>query len=69
MDIKEAYKAVYNHLMTIPIINGMYDQKHGSLTFMSGVETVMEFIALQADMIDDFDKRFVENLDTDIGLD
>ena len=45
-ELEKAYKAVYNDLMKVDLFRGHYDAKNGSETFVRGIGTVMENIAL-----------------------
>ena len=60
----KAYKAVFDDLSTEPIFMGKYDAKHGSESFMHGIQIVMEVIALgvSEDMHDQFIDIFTANL-------
>ena len=43
---KKAYEIVYRDLMKVDLFRGHYDAKNGSETFVRGIGTVMENIAL-----------------------
>ena len=45
-ELEKAYKAVYNDLIKVELFRGHYDAKNGSETFVRGIGTVMENIAL-----------------------
>ena len=48
---QKAYQTVFRDMMLngTDMFKGKYDAKNGSKKFMSGIQTVMEYIALNAD--------------------
>lgn len=61
MSEKEAFQIVLNKIRTVPIYNGKYDAKHGDMKFMSGVASVMDWIAYEAED-EDFEDEFWGNI-------
>ena len=61
---KLAYKIVYNDLMKMSICRGVYDAKHGQVSFMHGISLVMEAIAYRVNERtgDEFVDTFLENM-------
>ena len=62
MDKKEAYKIVYKDLIAASLFRGIYDAKHGNISFMNGIALVMEVIADSAGKLEEFDDIFYKNL-------
>ena len=62
MDKKEAYEIVYNDLITARLFRGIYDARHGNISFMNGIACVMEVIADSAGKLEEFDSIFYKNL-------
>lgn len=60
----EAYKTVFDDLIKCDMFKGIYDAKHGTDSFMYGVATVMENIAINVseDCYEKFDDEFMENM-------
>lgn len=56
-------------MMECPMFRGEYDAKHGSESFMHGVATVMEYLAMKVDeefyweISDIFTKNMAKSLD------
>lgn len=48
MNKVEAYKIVLNDLRQVGMLRGRYDATYGSVDFMNGIYTVMEYIAYYA---------------------
>lgn len=72
MTEKEVFALVYNKLREVPLFTGCFDAKHGDINFMYGISTVMQFIASQADKVEEqeteFMKNFEKSLDKLLGL-
>ena len=65
MELKQAYKMVFNDLRECPMFQGRYDAINGNSHFMSGIETVMEVIAYRAyddDFAEEFSNEFTDNI-------
>lgn len=62
MDKKEAYEIVYNDLIAANLFRGIYDARHGNISFMNGIACVMEVIADNAGKLEEFDNIFYKNL-------
>lgn len=62
MDKKEAYDIVYNDLIAASLFRGIYDARHGNVSFMNGIACVMEVIADSAGKLEVFDGIFYKNL-------
>ena len=64
MELSTAYKLVLDDLMKSHLLCGIYDAENSSETFMSGVGTVMEVIALRASEEDyfKFNEMFMKNI-------
>lgn len=66
--LEEAYKIVFEDMKkNSPLFFfGKYDAKNGKESFMHGVSTVMEFIALRADLSEEtcekFSNEFTKNM-------
>lgn len=60
----EAYKIVFDDLIKCDMFKGIYDAKHGKDSFMYGVATVMENIAMNVseDCYEKFEDEFMENM-------
>lgn len=62
-------RALVMEMMECPMFRGEYDAKHGSESFMYGVATVMEYLALKVseefyeEVSDIFVKNMVKSLD------
>ena len=62
-------RALVMEMMECPMFRGVYDAKHGSESFMHGIATVMEYLALKVDedfyqeVSDIFVKNMVKSLD------
>ena len=63
MNTKEAYQIVYKELIKNGLFSGCYDAKHGSMTYMYGIEAVMGEIAFEAGEFETFSKCFSQNLE------
>ena len=59
--LRRAYRLVLKDLSKVGLFRGVYDAKHGSDSFMYGVQSVMETIALEAGKLE-FEDLFVDNL-------
>ena len=66
MNLQEAYKIVYEDMMNSGccLFKGIYDAKHGSDSFMFGIETVLEYIAsnVSEECHENFDNMFMNNM-------
>ena len=65
IDLKQAYKMVFNDLLNYPMFRGNYDTVNGNRHFMYGIETVMEAIAEHGyddDFADNFSRDFTKNM-------
>ena len=65
MDLKQAYRMVFNDLRECRMFQGHYDAINGNLHFMHGIETVMEVIAYRAyddDFAEKFSNEFCDNM-------
>lgn len=62
MDKKEAYEIVYNDLIAANLFRGIYDARHGNISFMNGIACVMEVIADSAGKQEEFSGIFYKNL-------
>lgn len=65
MELKQAYKMVFNDLHNCPMFQGRYDAINGNPYFMSGISTVMEVIANRAyndDFAEKFSNEFTDNM-------
>ena len=62
MDLKQAYKMVFNDLRKDQMFQGNYDTINGNLHFMYGIETVMEAIAQRG-----YDDDFADNFSRDFA--
>lgn len=66
--LEEAYKIVFEDMKkkSPSFFFGKYDAKNGKESFMHGVSTVMEFIALRADLSEEtyekFSNEFTKNM-------
>ena len=62
-ELEKAYKAVYNDLMKVDLFRGHYDAKNGNETFVRGICTVMENIALHVseETADEYIETFITN--------
>lgn len=49
MTKEEAYEIVYKDLITASLFRGIYDARHGNISFMNGIACVMEVIADSAE--------------------
>ena len=58
----EAYTIVYNELVRVGLFSGTYDAVHGSRSYMNGVATVMEQIAMRAGVEKEYEELFMKNL-------
>lgn len=60
----EAYKIVFDDLIKRDLFKGIYDAQHGTDSFMYGVVTVMEDIAINVseDCYEKFEDEFMENM-------
>lgn len=62
-------RALVMEMMECPMFRGVYDAKHGKESFMYGVATVMEYLALKVseefyeEVSDIFVKNMVKSLD------
>ena len=62
-------RALVLEMMECPMFRGVYDAKHGSDSFMYGIATVMEYLALKVseefyeEVSDIFVKNMVKSLD------
>lgn len=62
-------RALVMEMMECPMFRGEYDAKHGSDSFMYGIATVMEYLALKVseefyeEVSDIFVKNMVKSLD------
>ena len=64
--LKNAYKLVYNDMVkSSGLFVGRFDAKNGNKEFMYGINTAMEFIALNAgeQTYDEFEKIWFENFE------
>ena len=62
MTKEEAYKIVYKDLIAASLFRGIYDARHGNISFMNGIACVMEVIADSAGKPEEFDDIFYKNL-------
>lgn len=65
MELKKAYRTVFNDLRECPMFQGHYDAFNGNPYFMSGIEMVMEVIANRAyddDFAENFSNEFCDNM-------
>lgn len=62
MDKKEAYEIVYKDLFTASLFRGIYDARHGNISFMNGIACVMEVIADSVGKQEEFSGIFYRNL-------
>ena len=62
MDKKEAYEIVYKDLIAANLFRGIYDARHGNISFMNGIACVMEVIADSAGKQEEFSGIFYKNL-------
>ena len=46
---KEEIRQLVSEMMECPMFRGEYDAKHGNESFMSGIATVMEYLASLVD--------------------
>lgn len=62
--IHSAYKTVYEDMINsgCGLLVGKYDAKHGNKHYMSGICSVMEWIAEKAGQLNEFNKMFTSNL-------
>ena len=62
-------RALVMEMMECPMFRGEYDAKHGSESFMYGIATVMEYLAMKVDeefyweISDIFTKNMAKSLD------
>ena len=61
MDKTSAFKIVLDELKKCPLFCGEFDAKHGKISFMFGIECVMEYIASEAE-----DDKFIETFDVNM---
>lgn len=65
MELKQAYRMVFNDLRECRMFQGHYDAINGNPQFMHGIETVMEVIANRAyndDFAENFAYEFANNV-------
>lgn len=64
MDKKKAYEIVFNDLKQIGLFCGKYDAKNGKESYMHGVSSVMENIALgvSEECYNRFSMEFLKNM-------
>ena len=66
---KEEMRALVLEMMECPLFRGVYDAKHGKESFMYGISTVMEYLAMKVDenfyqeISDIFFKNMLRSLD------
>lgn len=46
---KEEIRQLVSEMMECPMFRGEYDAKHGNESFMNGIATVMEYLAMRVD--------------------
>lgn len=59
-----AFKVVFEELSKNRMFQGHYDHQHGTVDFMCGIMTVMEYIAynISQEVGNDFTNQFVKNM-------
>lgn len=66
MELREAYRMVYEDLIKNGpnFFRGIYDASHGTDSFMFGVTTIMEFIAVNVDeaTYEQYDEMVTKNM-------
>lgn len=68
MNVKKIYRLVYDDLIKNgpALFRGIYDAENGSETFMHGIETVIEYIAYNADrtyeLADSYNEMFINGI-------
>ena len=64
MDMKEAYRIVFDDLTNCGLFCGKYDARYGSEEFMYGIESVMEVIAYKVseEVGNTFSDMFTNNI-------
>lgn len=64
MDEKTAFEIVFNKLCTCSLFMGKYDAKHGTPSYMYGINAVMENIAYHIDeeTYFNYNKQWVTNI-------
>lgn len=61
MMTKTEWNKVYEELVKIPMFEGKFDRKRANPHYISGILTVMEYVAVQADKENEFDERWNAN--------
>ena len=46
---KEEIRQLVSEMMECPMFRGEYDAKHGNESFMNGIATVIEYLAMRVD--------------------
>lgn len=65
-NLQNAYRMVFNDIMNsdVNLFQGIYNAKNGNVSFMYGIETVMEYLAYKVSEADydNFSKLFTQNM-------
>lgn len=65
-NLQNAYRMVFNDIMNsgVNLFQGIYDAKNGDVTFMYGIEAVMEYLAYKVSEADydNFSELFTQNI-------
>lgn len=65
-NLQNAYRMVFNDIMNsgVNLFKGIYDAKNGDVTFMYGIEAVMEYLAYKVSEADynNFSELFTQNI-------
>lgn len=65
-NLQNAYRLVFNDIMNsgVNLFQGIYDAKNGDVSFMYGIETVMEYLAYKVSETDynNFSELFTQNI-------
>lgn len=65
-NLQNAYRMVFNDIMNsgVNLFKGIYDAKNGDVSFMYGIEAVMEYLAYKVSEADynNFSELFTQNI-------
>lgn len=65
-NLQNAYRMVFNDIMNsgVNLFKGIYDAENGDVSFMYGIEAVMEYLAYKVSEADydNFSELFTQNI-------